>query len=392
MGKMIERYIPILTGVTLGLAFGFLWNGSFIALSLVFFVPVVGFRLSPAASAVYFLAYYLAGCRSIPQFVPVFFPDASHYKGILYWVLYAVVLSLPWIVARNLPVSTSVKLIIAYSMAILPPLYPLGVLSPLFSAGGLFPGTGLVGLATVFFLQAWWGTRRILPAEIAFAILVSIGLNLVMNIDPPRSPANWIAINTVSQPRSLLNRPPWERKLAHQAEKALDHGNRVILLPESVAELWSGKSLPWPWNPIRQEAIRRNAVVLVGSETPVGNIGRIWDDDLVELGKRIRFFPARQPVPIAGWNPLSKIHHERAHWFRSGVYRIGGLKAEVSLCYEDLLIGPHLWAAIFDHPQVILSSDNLWFAQDTSEPDIQGESIRAWGRLLGESVMRTVNH
>lgn len=37
------------------------------------------------------------------------------------------------------------------------------------------------------------------------------------------------------------------------------------------------------------------------------------------------------------------------------------------------------------------SIDNLWFANGTSEPGIQMESVEAWGRLLEVPVIRAVD-
>jgi len=119
---------------------------------------------------------------------------------------------------------------------------------------------------------------------------------------------------------------------------------------------------------------------------------RLWDDDLIELGNGgLRAFPARQPIPVAGWNPFSKTHHEPAHWEKNGVATIDGRRVLLSLCFEDLLIGAQVEAEMFGRPEVILSADNLWFSKGTSDRGFQSVSIRSFGRLFGLPVLRAVN-
>ena len=232
--------------------------------------------------------------------------------------------------------------------------------------------------------------------------LVFVGLTVVSLIAnalerPPTSPSGWVALGTADEPRPLLQRPPWEFAVAKRVLSALDSGARVVLLPEGIATFWTKDpagqiSLPYPWSGIDREARARHATVLIGSEVPENSRMRVWDDALVALGEGgIRAFPARQPIPVAGWNPFSKTHHEPSHWRKTGVATIAGSRALVSLCFEDLLIGSQVEADLLGHPRVVLSADNLWFSKGTSDRGFQSVSIRSIGRLFGIPVLRAVN-
>lgn len=371
-------------------------------LSPLFLVPVLGLAFPPISSWLFFLVYYLSAISSVPEFYHIFYAQSSILPGVFVWLAYGLCLSIPWAIARLLRVSKGLQLLAGTLPSLFPPLYFLGAVSPLFSAGILFPGTGLSGILLFLILQVL--TLHLVASSITnfntrshpavfFGISVLAGISLILNLSAPTPspPPGWTAIDTTGQPRSLIRRTPWEIRLAKEVLHRLNQGDRVILLPEGVAEFWSGPALPFPWSTVEQTARLHHATVLVGSEIPVGSVGRVWDDSLVQLGKERRNFPARQPIPLAGWNPFSRSHHELSHWFRTGVYRIGDRRSEVSICFEDILIGPHFWGTLLGHPDMIVSVDNLWFSKGTSDRSIQSVSVRSFGRLLGVPVLRAVN-
>lgn len=400
--KRKESTFTVFFAILAGLLAGLPWIGNdrnIFILAPLFLVPVLGLAFSPIASWLFFLVYYLSAISSIPEFYHIFYAQSSILPGVFVWLAYGLCLSIPWAIARLLRVPKEFQLLAGTLPGLFPPLYFLGAVSPLFSAGILFPGTGLSGILLLLILQALtlhlvtssFDTRS-LPA-VFFGISGLVGIGLILNLSAPtRSlPTGWTAIDTTGQPRSLILRTPWEIRLAKEVLHHLNQGDRVILLPEGVAEFWSGPALPFPWSAVEQTARLHHATVLVGSEIPVGSVGRVWDDSLVQLGKKRRNYPARQPIPLAGWNPFSRSHHERSHWFRTGVYPIRGRRAEVSICFEDILVGPHFWGTLLGHPDMIVSVDNLWFSKGTSDRSIQSVSVRSFGRLLGVPVLRAVN-
>ena len=406
--RAINAKSTILTGLFAGViggASGLLWNGDLSSLMIVALVPPVGLSFSKGPSAVFFLFYFISAIRSVPVFYPIFYAGSTPFSGLPIWLAWGVGLALPWILARcfhssRVGVTIPVQLLIGYLPPFLPPFWFLGAGSPLFPAGILFPGLGFSGLLLLVVYQgtllAFFKTRSMffLPVLLFFVLISGFSHRF---IHEKSLPPGWTAIDTSNEPRPLLQRPPWENKVANRVLAALDSGARVVLLPEGIASFWTKDavcriSLPYPWNVVDQEARDRGVTVLIGSEIPRDSGQHIWDDDLIALGEGgIRVFPARQPIPVAGWNPFSKTHHEPAHWGKSGMIRIDGQRAYLSICFEDLLIGAHVEAMLFGRPEVVFSADNLWFSKGTSDRGFQSESIRSFGRLFGIPVLRAVN-
>lgn len=372
---------------------------------IVALVPPVGLSFSKGPSAVFFLFYFISAIRSVPAFYPIFYAGSTPFSGLPIWLAWGVCLALPWILARHLHfsrvgVTIPVQLLIGYLPSFLPPLWFLGAGSPLFPAGILFPGLGFSGLLFLGVFQAviltYFKTRAtfFFPALLFFVLISGLSHRFTYE---KSLPPGWTAIETSNEPRSLLQRHPWEKRVANRVLSALDSGARVVLLPEGIASFWTkdadGRiSLPFPWGVVDREARDRGVTVLVGSEIPRDSGEHVWDDDLVALGEGgIRVFPARQSIPVAGWNPFSKTHHEPAHWGKSGIIWIDGQRAYLSICFEDLLIGAHVEAMLFGRPEVVLSADNLWFSKGTSDRGFQSESVRSFGRLFGIPVLRAVN-
>jgi len=399
--KILAFFLAGLAGAVGGL----FWNGSLWGLLAVAFVPSIGLCLPKGPSAIFFLFYYLSAIRSVPAFYPIFYSLASSFAGIPVWLAWGACLAGPWILARHLHfsrdgVTIPVQLSIGYLPSFFPPFWFVGAASPLFSAGVLFPGFKFSGLLLLVVFQgvlfAFFKTRSVRLVPVFLLLAMISGLAHREALEKP-VPAGWTSIDTTGEPRPLLLRAPWEMSVAKKVLGKISSGSRLVLLPEGIATFWTkdssgGISLPYPWSVVDRIAREEGATVLVGSEIPQDSAMRLWDDDLVVLGAGgVRALPARQPIPVAGWNPFSKTHHEPAHWGKTGVVAIDGSRALVSLCFEDLLIGAQVEAELFGQPEVILSADNLWFSKGTSDRGFQRVSVRSIGKLFGIPVLRAVN-
>ena len=375
------------------------------SLWIVAIVPPIGLFLSKSSSAIFFLSYFLSAISSIPRFYPIFYAGATPLSGLPIWLAWGVCLALPWILARHLDFSGQsgeipVRLLAGYLPSFFPPVWFLGAGSPLFSAGVLFPGLGFLGLLFLGVFQgsvlAFLKTRSIFLLPVLLLLFLISGLAHHFTHEKPLPPG-WTAIDTSGEPRPLLLRAPWEMMVAKKVLAEFASGARLVLLPEGIATFWTkdatGRiSLPFPWDVVDREARDRGATVLIGSEIPRDSAMRVWADALVAVGEGgVRAFSARQPIPVAGWNPFSKTHHEPAHWISSGVVTIAGHRTLVSLCFEDLLIGAQVESMLSGRPEVVLSADNLWFSKGTSDRGFQSVSIRSFGRLFGLPVLRAVN-
>ena len=395
-----DIFVMVLAGLS-GVVGGLFWSGPLPALGFVSAVPVAGLLFPKGSSFVFFLSYYLTATRSIPAFYPIFYAGSNLLSGVPVWLAWGVCLALPWILARRLPEKWSAfRLPLGYLPSFFPPLWFIGAASPLLSAGALFPGTGIGGLLCLVVWQMGLleglGSRRKTLVALCLVFPVLATLSNAGYRNPP-NPAGWTAIGTHDEPRRVLDRTRWEMKIARKVLSALYSGARTVLLPEGIGNFWTKDQaglivLPFPWSVLDREAREKGAVVLVGSEIPRDSRLRVWDDSLVVMGRGgIRAVPARQPIPVAGWNPISRTHHEPAHWRRTNVVEIEGRRAEISLCFEDLLVGAQVEAILPGNPTVILSADSLWFSKGTSDRPFQSVSIRVDGRLFGIPVLRAVN-
>jgi hypothetical protein len=103
------------------------------------------------------------------------------------------------------------------------------------------------------------------------------------------------------------------------------------------------------------------------------------------------------PVPVSMWHPWYQGHgYVRADgvgyaagWWEP-VRKVDGVRAWASICYDQLI--PWVWAeGVLQDPQVILLTNNEWWAKDTGIPDIQRATAWAWTRLIGSPVVEAEN-
>ena len=190
-----------------------------------------------------------------------------------------------------------------------------------------------------------------------------------------------------------------ERHVAILREtREASHGAKVVLLPETLETDWVGNA--WAI----QHAIPTGQVWLFGMSVP--QKPGLLSDSIVAFrscgrqgcGKPQVLFTSAFPVPVSMWHPWSMgtgyVESQNvgyvASWWEP-VRTIEGVKAWASICYDQLL--PFVWTeALLQHPQVILLTNNAWWAQGTGIPTVQRNTAWAWGRLLGAPEIEAENH
>ena len=65
-----------------------------------------------------------------------------------------------------------------------------------------------------------------------------------------------------------------------------------------------------------------------------------------------------------------------------GTIEVGGQRAAILICYEQLLTWPMLRSAI-DKPTILIAISNEACTAATTVPRIQHACVRAWARLFG---------
>ena len=103
------------------------------------------------------------------------------------------------------------------------------------------------------------------------------------------------------------------------------------------------------------------------------------------------------PVPVSMWHPWYQWHgyvrtdgvgYEASWW--EPVRKVDGVRAWASICYDQLI--PWVWMeGVVQHPQVVLLTNNEWWAKGTGIPEIQRATAWAWGRLIEAPMVKSGN-
>jgi apolipoprotein N-acyltransferase len=226
-------------------------------------------------------------------------------------------------------------------------------------------------------------------------VLAAAAANLALR--PPPAPAGWVAIDT------QFGRFPTDRHAAFRrqndlmkiAAEAIEGGAKVVILPEEVAGTWRTAVQYW-WRPIDELAARHGATVLVGADVPVspGSFEAAaprFTNSLVALGSTQGRVDARVPIPVSLWRPWSQ-KGAVADIEGRGIIELHGVRAAVSICYEDFLAWPLLVSfAHAPQPQAIISSANNWFHEGQRQLWVQRRSSELGARLFGVPLLRAIN-
>ena len=107
-------------------------------------------------------------------------------------------------------------------------------------------------------------------------------------------------------------------------------------------------------------------------------------------GRKIpRSIKSAFPIPIAMWKPLGD-DGVPLNLFARGTIRIHNQNAAVLICYEQILVWPFLSSAL-EHPTILLTTSNDYWAKNTRIPAIQQSSAASWARLFHLPVLSATN-
>ncbi|MBU2754995.1 conjugal transfer protein TraB [Acidithiobacillus sp. CV18-2] len=374
------------------------WVGPLLSLLFVGMVLLQHSRITRYLVA---LSYYTAGSVGLLRGVAVFFgAHAFWWEGAFLWLGSAALLSAGWAFADRPWKAVLVLLLDAL-------LLPLGLfdwLSPLSAAGLLFPGTGLTGLLALgllfLLIDAMWrhpvAARRGYRAWILGGLFaVSLIANEAVGTASEDAPSGWLGIDLQVGPasRSILTNQARHAAIIRDVLALSRNRNiRVVLLPETLETEWAGNV--WAL----QHAIPRGQIWLVGMSIP-GAPG-LLSDSIVALqakGKPQTLFNSAFPVPVSMWHPWSRgtgytvasnVGYTAGWW--TAVRNIEGIRTWANICYDQLL--PFVWIeGVIQNPQVILLTNNEWWAHGTGIPVIQANTAWVWTRLMGAPSLEAEN-
>ena len=383
---------------------GFAWQwdyaGPILSLALIPLVLVQRYRLSRFAVA---LAYYLAGSSGIPLASAVFFGPghaggSGHWlEGVALWVSSSVLLAFGWAFVDRPWKAAGVLLF----DALVPPLAVFDWLSPLSAAGVLFPDCGLIGvvlmlgllsLLPVLLSAASMARNRAYPFLLLLIPLLANGLYLSF---PGHHDKGIQGINLHLGPSTHSILANFQR-LQAWVSVADQHGQaKVLLLPETLLTWWPGNA-----HYIEQH-VPDGQTWLVGASVPLKK-GLFADGIEAVTGRGSKMiFASVLPVPVSMWRPWHTptgdsfgLNNYKAFWWQKPVTLPGatldGKTVWAEICYDQLLPFSWMEAALY-RPNIILLTNNVWWAKGTGIPRIQKASAWAWARLAGSREIEAEN-
>jgi len=385
------------------------YAGPILSLALIPLVLLQNSRRSRFSVA---LAYYLAGSSGIPLASAVFFGPGGHWlEGVALWVSSSVLLSAGWAFVDRPWKAAGVLLF----DALVPPLAFFDWMSPLSAAGVLFPDCGLFGvvlmlgllsLLPVLLSAASMARNRAYPFLLLLIPLLANGLYLSFPAaHHPDKTIRGINLHLGPSTHSILanfqHLQSWVA-VADQHKKA-----KVLLLPETLLTWWPGNAhyieqhVPQGVAPGRV-APGMGQTWLVGASIPLkkglfaDGIEAVTNHALAGSTRSKMIFASVLPVPVSMWRPwhtpagdsFGRMDY-KAFWWQKPV-RLDGKTVWASICYDQLLPFSWLEASLYQ-PDVILLTNNVWWAKGTGIPSIQRASSWAWGRLTGSTEIEAEN-
>ena len=281
-----------------------------------------------------------------------------------------------------------------FLFAALPPLGIIGWASPLLSAGVLFPGTTWLGLIFTLALVPLFAR---FPMRTAVSIAI-VALTANIFYQPSSPPAGWESFNTEFGGAGQGSPDFLAEFNAHEQiqETVRQSSARVLLFPEHVVTQWNQATEAF-WRDSLDNLAVRHATLIVGAGLPRAQGRRFtglnrYYNVLIAKGREAEahaIYYQRIPVPLAMWKPLTN-DGVPLNLFGPGTIQVQNQRAAVLICYEQLLVWPFLSSA-FEHPTVLITVANDYWAKRTPIPEIQSASATSWARLFRLPMLSAVN-
>jgi apolipoprotein N-acyltransferase len=341
-----------------------------------------------------FCYYAAASWPLIPGARAFFGLQGAPLIGLFLCLAAAALLALPWnllFTRRWGKAALSVPLCVA--LTAIPPLGIIGWASPLLSAGVLFPGSRWFGLALIIVFLSLF---RFKPAA-SVVCLTACAFAVHFQYTQPQLPAGWEAVNT-NYGGAGQGEPDFITEYnTHQFMQTtiLESRAAVLLFPEHLVTHWNESTEAF-WGNTLAAIAAQHRTVLIGagintsatSRNPFAQ-NRYFNVLLARGEDNSALYQERIPIPIAMWKPLGN-DGVPLNVFARGTIRIHNQNAAVLICYEQILVWPFLSSAL-EHPTVLLTASNDYWAKNTRIPAIQQSSTASWARLFHIPVLSATN-
>jgi apolipoprotein N-acyltransferase len=371
------------------------WSGHVVTIPVSLLAPLFLYHAQSRlhSYAILFCYYIGASWPLIPGARTFFGARGNTIEGILLCLSASALLAIP--AALLFTKNRTVRPFAIAAMFLLTAVPPLGIIgwaSPFLSAGVLFPGTAWFGVIGMLALLPLLGRFPVQTATtVALIALLANGF-----YKPPSPPVGWQAINTQfggagqGDPDFLS-----EFISSEQMQRTITQSNaQVLVFPEHVVTQWTQATEAF-WHESLDNLAARHATLIIGVGLPRASrssarAGQAYYNALLLRSQREHtVYYQRIPVPIAMWKPFT-LDGVPLNLLRPGTIPIRNERAAVLICYEQLLVWPFLSSA-FEHPTILITVANDYWAKNTPIPQIQEVSAAVWARLFRLPVLSAVN-
>jgi apolipoprotein N-acyltransferase len=254
----------------------------------------------------------------------------------------------------------------------------------LLSAGVLFPNSGWFGIAAVLALPGLLIHKKARLITLLAASTASLFLNT--EAKHPRNPIGWEGQMTrIHRQRKADDFADFiiEEQLQQVAQSS---GARVLVFPEGTVRRWTDATDAF-WVPAVSNP---GKTLLIGAGRAIPGTLE-YNNSVVIIGEHARrTFHQRIPVPGGMWSPFRPRGGVALNLGGPGTVDVGGQRAAILICYEQLLTWPMLRSAA-EKPTVLIAISNEAWTAATTVPRIQHVCVRAWARLFGLPVISAIN-
>lgn len=375
-------WLRVVTAGAIGLM---AWRGQLWAIPLSIVVPcLIAVQPTRCTAGAASFAYYAAASLPVIAVAKSYWPS-NEASAVLMWIAAAALLSVPWFFCwtrlESLRPWTSA---FAAALTAVPPLCIIGWASPLLSAGVLFPDSAWFGIAAVLALPGLLIHKRTRTISLFVAGAASFLLNA--QVKHIQIPTGWTGEMTrIHRPQKAddLADLGTEEQLREAAQSSVA---KVLVFPEGAVRRWTDASEAF-WAPAVSVA---GKTLLIGAGEPIPGSARYYNS-VVIVGDHARpAFHQRIPVPGGMWNPFQPERGVALNLFGPGTIEVGGQRAAILICYEQLLTWPMLRSAA-EKPTILIAISNESWTAATTVPRIQHACVRAWARLFGLPVISAIN-
>ncbi len=384
--------LPLVAATTGAIA----WSGHLTAIPLSLVAPllVYGAKSRTHAYASMFCYYAAASWPLIPGARVFFGEDGTPLVGLVLCLAAAALLGLTWgLLFTRTRGKAAIAVPICILLTAIPPLGIIGWASPLLSAGVLFPGSKWLGLA---FIIVFLSLFRFKPLQSLLSLMLCT-LVFHFQYTQPQPPAGWEAVNT-NYGGAGQGDPDFttEYNTDQSIQSAIIQSHAVVLLlPEHLITHWNDSTEAF-WGDTLTAVGAQHRTVLLGAginrpATPTNPFAqnRYLNVLLARGEENLAVYEERIPIPIAMWKPLGD-DGVPLKLFARGTIRIHNQNAAVLICYEQVLVWPFLSSAL-EHPTVLLTASNDYWAKGTRIPALQQSSAASWARLFHLPVLSATN-